>query len=126
MAAGLRDGGHLVFESRNPLARAWLGWNDPPSERDTPAGRLRESLTTDPPDDNGVVTMHCHNEFVDDGMVLDIDQRLQFRTFEELCTDLMEAGFRVVNVRSDWERTSFTGTSNENLVVFEAQLFATH
>ena len=28
VAAGLRDGGSLVFESRNPLARAWLDWND--------------------------------------------------------------------------------------------------
>lgn len=120
VAAGLRDGGSLVFESRNPLARAWLDWNDPPSERDTPAGRLRESLTTDPPDDNGVVTMHCHNEFVDDGTVLDIDQRLQFRTFERLCTDLTTAGLRVVNVWSDWARTPFTGTDKEHLMVFEA------
>lgn len=120
VASGLRDGGHLVFESRNPLAKAWLDWNEPLSERDTPAGRLRESVLTDPPDDDGIVTMHCHNEFLNDGAIVDIDQRLQFRTFEELVNDLTDAGLCVVNVWSDWQRTLFERSETEPLMVFEA------
>ena len=27
--------------------------------------------------------MHCHNEFVDDRTVIDVDQRLQFRSREQ-------------------------------------------
>ncbi len=120
VASGLREGGHLVFESRNPLARAWLDWNQPLGERGTPAGRLRESVIADLPDDNGIVTMHCHNEFLDDGAIVNIDLRLQFRTFENLCRDLADVGLRVVNVWSDWKQTPFKGTAKEPLMVFEA------
>lgn len=120
VASGLREGGHLVFESCNPLSRAWLDWNEPLGERGTPAGRLRESVITDPPDDNGIVTMHCHNEFLDDGAIVTIEQRLRFRSFEELCNDLADVGLRVVNVWSDWKQTPFTGTAKEPLMVFEA------
>ncbi len=120
VASGLREGGHLVFESCNPLSRAWLDWNEPLGERGTPAGRLRESVITDPPDDNGIVTMHCHNEFLDDGAIVTIEQRLRFRSFEELCNDLADVGLRVVNVWSGWKQTPFTGTAKEPLMVFEA------
>ncbi len=64
--------------------------------------------------------MHCHNEFLDDGAIVTIEQRLRFRSFEELCNDLADVGLRVVNVWSGWKQTPFTGTAKEPLMVFEA------
>ncbi len=69
VARSLAPGGTLVFDSRNPEARAWAQWNEPLSERQTPVGLLRESCSTDPPDADGVVTMHCDNEFPKQAMV---------------------------------------------------------
>lgn len=95
IAAGLRPGGMLVVESRNPEARACLQWNDPPNERANPVGMLRESVSTDPPDADGVVVMHVHNEFLDAGERLDFDQQLQFRSYRQIVQDLAAAGLRV-------------------------------
>lgn len=124
VARGLKPGGRLAFEARNPLAAAWRTWNDAPTERDTPVGRLRESATTDPPGADGVITMHCHNEFIDDGSAIDVDVRLQFRTLEQVVTDLSAAGLEVINVWRDWARTPFTNTPAEPLMVFEARISA--
>lgn len=122
VARGLKPGGRLVFEARNPLAEAWRTWNDQLTQRDTPAGRLRESATTDPPGADGVVTMHCHNEFIDDGSTIDVDVRLQFRSLEQVVSDLAAARLEVINVWRDWARTPFTNTPVEPLMVFEARI----
>lgn len=120
IARALRPHGRLVFEARNPAARAWRSWNDPLAERATPVGLLRESVATDPPDEDGVVLMHCHNEFVDTGAVLDVEQPLQFRDREQIETDLLAAGLVPLNVWRDWARTPFSGTEEEPLMVFDA------
>lgn len=121
IAHGLRSGAILVFESRNPKARAWAQWNLELTERETPAGRLRESLITDPPDKDGVVVMHCHNEFIDDATVLDVDQRLQFRSHERILEDLASVGLVVDATYSDWDSQPFHGGLNQPLMVFFAR-----
>lgn len=120
IARGLRPGGRLVFEARNPQARAWETWNDPVAERDTPVGLLRESLTTKPPEEDGIVVMHCHNEFVDTGHIRDVEQSLQFRTRQQIEADLLAAGLVTLNVWRDWAQTPFGDTEAEQLMVFEA------
>lgn len=120
IARGLRPGGVLAFESRNPAAEAWRNWNDAEQERDTAAGRLRESQVTTAPDADGVVTMHCHNDFLDAGGVVDVDQRLQFRTRDQLVADLEAVGLTVRTVWRDWSRMPFTDTAQEPLMIFEA------
>lgn len=122
IARGLTPGGRLVFETRNPEARAWAGWNEPVSERRTPVGLLRESLSTDPPDADGVVVMHCHNHFVETGDSVNVDQRLQFRSLDRVEADLSAAGLRSLHVWSDWATTPFTGGADEPLMVFDATL----
>lgn len=117
---GLKPGGVLAFETRNPEARAWTRWNDPGSERSTAVGRLRESTTTTAPDADGVVTMGCHNEFLDADCVVDVEQRLQFRTAGQVTADLNNAGLTVLRIWRDWNRTPFTGSAAEPLMVFEA------
>lgn len=120
IARGLRPGGRLAFETRNPAARAWETWNDPLSARDTPVGRIRESRTVEGPDSAGLVTLHGHHEFLADGAVLDGDLRLQFRSLDQVQADLDEAGLRVVDVWSDWQRTPFDPAADQPLMVFEA------
>lgn len=122
---GLRPGGRLAFETRNPDARAWEEWSHPSAERDTPAGRLRETTTIDALDRDGIVTMHCVTEFLDDGRVLEVDQHLQFRDLAMIRRDLSAAGLRVESVWGDWSRTPFRGTADERLLVVEAVRGAT-
>jgi SAM-dependent methyltransferase len=122
IARGLVPGGTLAFESRNPEARAWRTWNESLAERRTPVGRLRESTITTPPDADGVVTMYCHNDFLDAGGILDIVQRLQFRTLRQLAGDLDQAGLTLENVWQNWNRAPFTGGAEQPLMIFEASL----
>lgn len=120
IAQGLRPGGVLAFETRNPKARAWAIWNDPGSERNTAVGRLRESTVTTEPDLDGVVTMECHNEFIDANHIVDIEQRLQFRTVDQITADLNQAGLTVLHIWSDWDDAPFTGSAAEPIMIFEA------
>jgi trans-aconitate methyltransferase len=120
IAHGLTSAGVLAFETRNPAAQTWTGWNDPGSARDTAVGLLRESTTTSAPDPDGVITMHCHNEFVDANHEVDVEQRLQFRTAEQITADLDQAGLTVRRIWSDWTGTPFTGAASERLMIFEA------
>lgn len=64
--------------------------------------------------------MDSVNEFLDADEVINVSQRLQFRTFDTLRDDLDAAGMRVLNVWQDWDRTPFTGSESEPLMIFEA------
>lgn len=121
ISAGLKPGGILAFESRNPAACAWKQWHMPPTRRQTPVGLLRESLRTDPPNSQGVVVMHCRNEFLDDGDTADFEQRLQFRSYRQLCAELSRAGLTVRATYRDWRRSPFEEGSVEPLMVFVAE-----
>lgn len=120
ISRGLSTGGVLAFEARNPLVRAWQNWSTPAHMRDTAVGRLREATTTSAPDDEGIITMDSVNEFLDAGEVVDVSQRLQFRTFEALRDDLGAAGLRVRDVWRNWGCEPFTGTADEALMIIEA------
>lgn len=120
IARGLKPGGVLAFETRNPQARAWTKWNDMGSERSTVVGRLWETTTTTAPDPDGVVTMQCHNEFIDADHVVDVEQRLQFRTLDQVTADLNHAGLMMTDVWKDWNRSPFTDSATEPIMVVEA------
>lgn len=120
ISRGLRRDGVLAFEARNPLAQAWRNWNRPAQIRETAAGSLREKTTTSEPDDEGIITMDSVNEFRDADQVISVSQRLQFRTFEALRDDLSAAGMRVRDSWQNWDRTPFTGSADEPLMIIEA------
>lgn len=120
IAGGLAPGGVLAFETRNPAARAWEHWTDPGSERQTSVGLLRESTEILPPDAEGVLTMLCHNDFVDAGRVVDVVQRLQYRSADQVVADLAAVGLGVRALWADWSGTPFTGAPDERLIVVEA------
>lgn len=120
VARSLVPGGELVFESRNPEARAWATWNNPLSGRETPVGLLRERETTNPPDAGGVVVMHWYNEFPETGDVVAGELRLQFRSHAQIATDLRRAGLELLATYRNWQGDPFTGGAEQPLMVFRA------
>ncbi|MCL2515185.1 MAG: class I SAM-dependent methyltransferase [Microbacteriaceae bacterium] len=103
--AALLPGGHLVFETRRPKARAWDEWT-PERTRvtvDTDAyGRVtawHEVLEVD----GRLVTFRSSNLF-EDGTVIEVDTTLRWRTREEIRVSLAAAGFEVVDVRDAPDR----------------------
>lgn len=100
LAAALRPGGHLVFESRVPAARAWEHWT-----------REQTWHAADVPGDGrveGWVEVRViawpragiTNSFAfADGTLLTSDSTLRFRERDEIQDDLTAAGLDLVDVR---------------------------
>jgi len=117
--AVLRDGGVLMFESRNPHARAWATWSGAePTTRATGHGPLREWMDVDELEP-GRVLLTAYNEFTDTGDLVIETVTLEFRAREEIERQLVDAGFAVTHVWGDWSRTPCTDDSS--LMVFEAR-----
>ena len=104
--AALRPGGRLVFETRDPAARAWLEWN-----------RERSYQRTVVPGVGGVQAWHELLEisgdlvsfrstvvFESDGAVLTSESTLRFRHRDEVTASLAAAGYLVDEVRQAPDR----------------------
>jgi SAM-dependent methyltransferase len=102
LAAALRPGAVLSFESRNPARRAWEQWTPSAtrSERDIPAGRLREWLDVTEVRE-GRVVFDAHNVFPD-GQDRVYTSVLFFRTAEEFTRELDLAGLTSIACTGDW------------------------
>lgn len=100
----LRPGGHLVFETRRPEARAWQRWAAAPDvTRDVRGvGAVTERTTV-----TGValpLVSFRHTYSLPDGTVLTSDSTLRFRDRDELDASLRAAGFTVTDVREAPDR----------------------
>jgi SAM-dependent methyltransferase len=104
--AALRPGGRLVFETRDPAAKAWLEWN-----------RERSYRRTVVPGVSGVQAWHELLEvrgdlvsfrstvvFESDGAVLTSDSTLRCRRRDEVTASLTAAGYLVDEVRQAPDR----------------------
>ena len=106
IAAALRPGGYLVFETRRPERRAWEEWaadTDPVSLDIPGTGSVeRHSEVT------GVslpfVSFRDTYRFRADGTVVTSDSTLRFRSRDELESSLLTAGYRVLDVREAPDR----------------------
>ena len=117
---GLKEGGMLAFETRNPKAKAWKEWHQENEVRDTPSGKLCENTIIDSPDENGVLTMHIHNEFLNHNQKVYVKQKLQFRSYEQVVKDLEYAGLKVLACYCNWSCVPFMEISDEKLMIFVA------
>ncbi len=111
LAAALRPGGTLSFESRNPAYRGWERWTPEATyrERLTPVGHLREWLVvTDAR--GGRVVFDAHNVFPD-GEDRVYPSILFFRTAEEFARELDVAGFTDIAWSGDWNGAPLEGRS---------------
>ncbi|HEU5150449.1 MAG TPA: class I SAM-dependent methyltransferase [Iamia sp.] len=97
----LRPGGHLVFETRRPEARAWEEW-DGQRRRTADVEAWCDVLAVDLP----LVTFRWSYRFAAgaDGTVLTSDSTLRFRTEDEVRATLATAGFVVDDVRDAPDR----------------------
>ncbi len=95
--AALRPGGHLVFETRRPEARAWETWDRQHVRTDEVEARCRVLDVSEP-----LVTFRWTYRFADDGP--DGDSTLRFRTEAEVRATLAEAGFAGPEVRDAPDR----------------------
>lgn len=119
IAAALRSGGIVSFDSRNPAYRAWEHWTSEAtySDRVTRVGHLREWLdVTDVRE--GRVVFDAHNVFPDgeDRVYTSI---LFFRSAEEFQRELEAAGFTDITCTGDWRGPSVEDGSR--LLVFRAR-----
>jgi ubiquinone/menaquinone biosynthesis C-methylase UbiE len=102
----LRPGGHLIFETRDPAAQAWRGWNRKATYRDADvpgAGRVacwEEVTAVDLP----LVSFRTIFEFHQDGSKLTSNSTLRFRDREEIKVSLRDAGFDDPEVRGAPDR----------------------
>lgn len=118
LAAALRPGGTLAFESRNPGAREWEGWSREArwSADDPNAGRV-DTWTEVHDVSDGIVTCTGHYAFAATGEELVSPNKLRFRTERELAQSLADAGFAVERVYGDWDRRPVGPTTRELIVV---------
>jgi SAM-dependent methyltransferase len=104
--AALRPGGRLVFETRDPAAKAWLEWNRERSHKHTVISGVGGVQTWfDLIDVSGhLVSFRWTFVFESDGARLTSDSTLRFRTRDEVTASLAVAGYLVDEVREAPDR----------------------
>ncbi len=119
----LAPGGHLAFESRRPEAKAWLAWTEAatratyPHPDGSPFESWVDSVELDEHAPGGPVETHVGHTLLADGRHLRSAETLRFRPQQELVDSLGRAGFTVVDVWGDWDRSPVTDASPEHIVL---------
>lgn len=94
-----RPGGHLVFETRRPEARAWETWHHQRGRTDELEWWCEVLDVAEP-----LVTFRWSYRFAADGALLTSDSTLRFRRRDEVEADLATAGFGPPTVREAPDR----------------------
>ncbi|MCC5949852.1 MAG: class I SAM-dependent methyltransferase [Nitriliruptoraceae bacterium] len=118
LARVLVPGGRLVFDSRDPRARAWEQWT-PQESRSVvvlPDGSTVEQFTEVTATSGEVVSFATHFRF-DDGTTRTSTADLRFRSLEQLRASVTDAGFVIDDVYGGWERQPVGAPDGEFLVV---------
>jgi SAM-dependent methyltransferase len=104
--AALRPGGRLIFETRDPAAKAWLGWNRERSYKHTviPGVGGVETWVELVDVSGDLVSFRWTFVFESDGARLTSDSTLRFRRREEVAASLAAAGYVVDDVRDAPDR----------------------
>lgn len=113
----LNIGGKFIFDSRNPLVKAWLSWGKEKTHRVamTPHGKVvmwYELTSTE----LNRVQYKIHYLF-DSGEELISNNELIYRSKDELVNSLKEASFEVEQIYGDWDRTAANEASDELIFV---------
>jgi hypothetical protein len=99
-------GGRLVFETRDPAAKAWLEWNRERSYRRTVVAGVGAVQAWEAVVDvsGELVSFRSTFVFESDGAVLTSESTLRFRHRDEVIASLATAGFVVDEVRQAPDR----------------------
>ncbi|TDK28113.1 class I SAM-dependent methyltransferase [Arthrobacter crusticola] len=122
---GLRPGGSLAFERRNPAAREWENWTRDKSysTRQTAVGELVEWYEVTSVGETGDVSFTSHNLLTAPGQqvpeAITEHATLAFHGIDEVTADVGAAGLEPVGTWGGWRRQPMTATSP--LMVFHAR-----
>jgi len=102
----LRDGGHLVFETRRPEARAWREWaaETEPVIRNVPGVGMVEHRLEDIQVNLPYVSFRHTYTFASDALQLQSESTLRFRSRAEVEHSLTANGFTTIDVRQAPDR----------------------
>lgn len=121
LVRALVPGGRLLFDARDPRARAWERWNPVDSRRRVRLGDGREAeVWTEVTAVAGGCVGFTHHYAFSGGAALVSSSTLRFRTEEELRASLERAGFRVERVYGGWDRQPAGEGDGEFVVVARA------
>jgi SAM-dependent methyltransferase len=104
--AALRPDGRLIFETRDPAARAWEGWTEEATRSTTEipgVGRVTDWVQVTGVDGE-LVTFESPNLFEADGATITSRSTLRFRSREAIEASLSAFGFVVDEVRGAPDR----------------------
>jgi SAM-dependent methyltransferase len=101
----LGDGGHFVFEARNPAFRGWEQWTRTQSLMmyDTVAGQVEQwvELTNVA---LPLVSFRHSFRFMESGDIITSESTLRFRERHEIAASLVDCGFTITDVRDAPDR----------------------
>lgn len=103
--AALKPGGHLIFDTRNPNAKAWEEWL-----KDDTVEQLHDVNTGDPllywdeyeGLDENIFTFYQKIKNESTNIIHEAKVQLVFRSYEEIFQSLKQVGFTTVNAYEDW------------------------
>lgn len=103
----LKSGGHFIFDTRNPLAKAWEQWEKdktPDVAVDQLSGEPLEVWTEYEGFNEDIFTFYetVRNARTEE-VVIHEKMQLKFRTREEIHESLQEVGFSQIQIYGDWE-----------------------
>lgn len=103
--AALRPGGRLIFETRDPAARAWLAWNrDQSYQRVIIPGVGGVETWFEVTDVTGGLVTFSGTYIFDDGLRLTPVSTLRFRSRDEVAASLAAAAYHLDEVRQAPDR----------------------
>jgi SAM-dependent methyltransferase len=101
----LRPGGHLIFETRDPDARAWDGWTREGTTRTAHAPGVGDVLCWEDVTDVDWPRVSFQTTFsFPDASLITSTSTLRFRSRDEVLADLMDAEFEPAQVRGAPDR----------------------
>ena len=102
----LQNGGHIVFEVRDPAQQAWLKWTREQTHQriEVPNIGFVEGWCDVMEASDGLVRFRCTYVFEADGQILTSDSTLRFREKEEIIHSLEQSGYQVKDIRDAPDR----------------------
>jgi len=102
----LRDGGHIVFEARDPVQQAWLKWTREHTYQriDVPNIGFVEGWCDLIDILEGLISFRITYVFESDGLTLTSDTTLRFRNKDEIIQSLTQTGYEVKDIRDAPDR----------------------
>lgn len=113
----LAPGGRVAFETRNPAAREWAGWNPRDTQQHVTAAGVAADVHYDIRSVAGeLVTYETCFRFAGEDTVV-VPETIRFMSQDQVAAFLADAGLTQVTWYGDWDQSSFSPASPEIIAV---------